>query len=314
MNMVAYPSTAEFHPPVHRVTDAVAAYLHQSLSDNTHRAYEQDLAHFEAWGGSVPSSAETVVEYLATYAPTLSMATLDRRVVAISRAHAARGYPSPTQSALVRAVRRGIKRVHGEAQRRAAPLGMADLARVLDSTGEGVKAVRDRALLLLGFAGAFRRSELVALDRSDLEFVANGVVIYLRHSKTDQVSTGRKLGIPYGSGDICPVKALTDWLSLLPVGDGPIFRRVDRHAHILDQRLAGEAVAQVVKDRVAAAGFDPVHYSGHSLRAGFATSAAQAGVASWRIRQQTGHASDAMLARYIRDGELFVDSAAGALL
>jgi len=296
------------------VSETVAAYLHQSLADNTHRAYEADLAHFRTWGGNIPTTSAAVAEYLAAHAPILSMATLDRRVIAISQAHAARGFPNPTQSGLVRAVRRGIKRAHGEAQRRAAPLSMSDLATVLEAMGADVRAVRDRALLLLGFAGALRRSELVALDQEDLELVEQGLVVDLRRSKTDQVHEGRKLGIPYGSTTLCPVLALTDWLSLVPGKSGPIFTRVDRHGNILDRRMSPEAVALVIKERAAAAGFDPSLYSGHSLRAGFATAAAQAGVTGWKIRQQTGHASDAMLAPYIRDGELFNGSAAGALL
>lgn len=307
-------STFDSQSPAPCYSDAVAAYVHHSLSDNTHRGYEADLAHFRAWGGTIPTTSEAIAEYMAAYAQTLSMATLDRRVVAISQAHVARGFETPTQSALVRATRRGIKRVEGEAQKQATPLLMDDLKRVVEKIGDDPKGLRDRALLLVGFAGAFRRSELVALDRGDLEFVRQGLVIYVRHSKTDQVYEGRKLGISYGSEDLCPVKALTDWLSILPVSQGPIFRRVDRHGNILDQRLSSEAVSLIVKDRVAAAGFDPDPFSGHSLRAGFATAAAQAGVSTWRIRQQTGHASDAMLARYIRNGELFGYTAAGALL
>ena len=306
--------TTEFCPSAPQYSGAVAAYLNQSLADNTRWAYEADLAHFRDWGGSIPATSETVAEYLAAHAQRLCPATLDRRVVAISQAHVARGFPSPTQNGLVRAVRRGIKRVHGTAQRRAAPLSMSDLARVLQATGKGAKALRDRALLLLGFAGAFRRSELVGLDRGDLEFVRQGLVVNLRYSKTDQVHEGRKLGIPNRSDPVCPVRALTDWLSVLTPTDGPIFRRVDRHGNILEQRLSAEAVSLIVKNRVAATGFDPGLYSGHSLRAGFATAAAQAGVAGWKIRRQTGHASDAMLARYIRDGQLFADSATDALL
>ena len=313
METVHAPTRNEFRPPAPHYSDAVAAYLHQSLSNNTHRAYEADLAHFRAWGGSIPASPETIAEYLAAHAPSLSMATLDRRVVAISRAHAERGFESPTQTGLVRAVRRGIKRVEGEAQRQATPLLTSDLQQVLGALGDDPRGVRDRAILLLGFAGAFRRSELVALDRSDLEFVRGGVVAYVRHSKTDQVHIGRKLGIPASTGDLCPVEALTGWLALTEPY-GPLFRRVDRHGNILDHRLSSEAVGLVVKQRVAATGLDPVRYSGHSLRAGFATSAAQAGIPSWKIRKQTGHASEAMLARYIRDGELFGDTAAGALL
>jgi integrase len=314
MDPVHQTNTPRYQSPPPQYSVAVEGYLHRSLSDNTHRAYEADLAHFHDWGGTIPATSEAVAEYLAVHGQMLSMATLDRRVVSISQAHAERGFPSPTQSGLVRGVRRGIKRVHGDAQRRAAPLSTSDLLTVLEAMGEGAKAVRDRALLLMGFAGAFRRSELVALDRGVLEFVRQGLVVHLRHSKTDQVYEGRKLGIPYGSDTLCPVKALTDWLSLLPATCGPIFRRVDRHGNVLDQRLAPEAVSLIVKDRVAAAGFNPSLYSGHSLRAGFATAAAQAGMAGWKIRRQTGHASDAMLARYIRDGELFGDSAVGALL
>jgi integrase len=314
MTPVRQAQATEYPPPAPQYSGAVARYLDQSLSENTHRAYEADLAHFRQWGGAIPTTGEAVAEYLAAHAHLLSMATLDRRVIAISRAHALRGYSSPTQTGLVRATRRGIRRVHGEAQRQAAALSMDDLAKVLSACGSDPKGVRDRALFLLGFAGAFRRSELVALDRGDLETVRQGLVVYIRHSKTDQVHEGRRLGIPYGAGELCPVHAVADWVSRLPDPYGPVFRRVDRHGNILDQRLSAEAVSLIVKERVGAAGYDPERFSGHSLRAGFATAAAQAGVAGWKIRQQTGHASDAMLARYIRDGELFGDSAAGALL
>lgn len=296
------------------VSDAVAAYLHQSMSANTHRAYEADLAHFFEWGGSIPTTGESVAEYLAAHAEILSMATLDRRTVAISRAHEVRGYPSPTQCGLVRTVRRGIKRVHGKAQWQAAPLTLDELSEVLAGIGGDLRGLRDRALLLLGFAGAFRRSELVGLDRNDLETAPQGLVAHIRRSKTDQTSAGRRVGIPEGVGQLRPVAALRAWLAAIPADNGPLFRRVDRHRNVLSQRLSGEAVSLIVKDRVAATGLDPVRYSGHSLRAGFATSAALAGVAGWRIRKQTGHASDAMLSRYIRDGGLFGEASAAALL
>jgi integrase len=168
--------------------------------------------------------------------------------------------------------------------------------------------------LLIGFAGGFRRSELVAIDHADIEWVRQGVIILIRKSKTDQEGAGRKIGIPYARGRYCPVNSLKAWHEHVCIEDGPIFRPVDRHGRISKSRLSGEAVSLVIKDRVSAIGLEPDEYSGHSLRAGFATSAAAAGVSSWKIRQQTGHASDAMLARYIRDGELFVDNAAAALL
>jgi integrase len=189
-----------------------------------------------------------------------------------------------------------------------------DLFSALAVMGDSLKDVRDRALLLVGFAGGFRRSEFVAINCTDIESVRQGVVIHVRRSKTDQEGVGRKIGIPHGRTRWCPVAALNDWLERAGIEDGPVFRPVDRHGRVQGQRLSGEAVSLVVKERVAAIGLEPNEFSGHSLRAGLATSAAAAGVSSWKIRQQTGHASDAMLARYIRDGELFVDNAVAVLL
>jgi len=214
----------------------------------------------------------------------------------------------------VRATLRGIKRHRGTAQREAKPLLREDLLRVLDATSDRLKDIRDRALLLVGFAAALRRSELVGLDVRDIEHVRQGIVLTLPRSKTDQEGHGRKIGVPHGRTRWCPVAALDAWLQVSVINEGAIFRPVDRHGRIQPARLSGEAVSLVARERLAAAGVDPTGYAGHSLRAGLATSAAQAGVSSWKIRQQTGHTSDAMLARYIRDGELFVENAAGVLL
>ena len=185
---------------------------------------------------------------------------------------------------------------------------------MLETMGDSLKDIRDRALLLIGFAAALRRSELVALDVADIEHVRRGIVLYLPRSKTDQDGQGHKIAIPYGRTRWCPVAACDIWLSASGIAEGAIFRPVDRHGRVHGGRLSGEAVSLVVRERVAAAGLDPTGYSGHSLRAGFATSAAQAGVQAWRIKAQTRHASDAMLARYIRAGKLFTDNAAEALL
>lgn len=292
----------------------VRTYVHAAVSDNTRRAYRSDLRHFLDWGGDFPATDTMVADYLARHAGTLSVATLARRVASISKAHTAKGLPSPARSELVRSTLRGIKRAHGQSQRRVRPLTKEDLFAVLAVAGDGLKGTRDRAMLLIGFAGAFRRSELVAIDCIDIEHVKQGIVIHLRRSKTDQDSVGRKIGIPHGRTRWCPVAALNDWLERAGIEDGPVFRPVDRHGRVPDARLSGEAVSLVIKELVAAIALDPDDYSGHSLRAGLATSAAAAGVSWWKIRQQTGHASDVMLARYIRDGELFVDNAAGALL
>ena len=250
--------------------------------------------------------------YLAEHAGKLAVASLVRRVASISIAHEARGFPNPCRAELVRATMRGIKRQLGTAQREAKPLLKEDLFRVLDAIGDGVKDLRDRALLLVGFAGGFRRSELVGLDHSDIERVRQGVIVHLRRSKTDQEGAGRKIGVPYGRTRHCPVLALESWLEISGIETGSLFRPVDRHGRISPDRLSGDAVSVIVKERIAGAGLDPTGYSGHSLRAGFATSAAQAGVSTLKIRQQTGHASDAMLQRYIRDGEIFAENAAGS--
>lgn len=285
-----------------------------SLSEGTKKGYQQDIAHFEAWGGSIPASAETIAAYLADLATSCKTATIVRRVTALSKAHDAMGAANPTKPELVRATLRGIKRTLGTASKEAKPILREDLFQMLDCMSDSTKDMRDKALMLLGFAGAFRRSELVGLDISDIEHVRQGIVVTLRRSKTDQNGAGRKIGIPFGRSKWCPVKQLADWLDHAKIDTGPLFRGVNRHGHVAEQRLSGEAVCVIVKLRVEAAGFDPVGYSGHSLRAGLATSAAMAGASAWKIRQQTGHASDTMLNRYIRDGDMFTNNAAGLVL
>ncbi len=292
----------------------VESLVEDSLSPNTHRAYQADLAHFEAWGGRLPAAPIAVAGYLAANAAGLSVATLLRRVASISKAHSARGYPNPCRAEIVRATLRGIRRRNRTAQRQAKPLLQEELILVLDATGSGLRDLRDRALLLLGFAGGFRRSELVRLDTSDIALVQRGLIITLGRSKTDQEGAGRKIAVPLGRTQHCPVAALTQWFSASGIADGAIFRRVHRSGRLLPERLSAEAVSLIIKSRIAAVGIDPSLYSGHSLRAGLSTSAGRAGVPTWKIRAQTGHVSDAMLGRYIRDGQLFTDNASGALL
>ncbi|PBB34336.1 site-specific integrase [Mesorhizobium sp. WSM3882] len=295
------------------LSEKVAGYVEQGLAENTKRAYAADLAHFEEWGGRIPATDATVASYLAEHAELLSVATLCRRLATISKAHAAKGVVSPTSSELVKATMKGIKRSRGTAQAEARPLLRDELFSVLEPMGNDLKSVRDRALLLVGFAGGFRRSELVGLDVEDIEHVRQGMIVRLQRSKTDQDGVGRKIGIPFGRSRWCAVKHLTEWLDRAKIEAGPLFRGVNRHGHVAGQRLSSEAVCIIVKQRAGAAGFDPTGYSGHSLRAGLATSAAIAGASPWKIRQQTGHASDAMLSRYIRDGDLFRDNAAALL-
>jgi integrase len=294
-------------------SDAVRAYVEAGIAPATRRAYKADLEHFRAWGGDIPTTETQLAAYLAEHATILKVATLIRRLAAISVAHKAQRLPSPVSSPLVRATMRGVRREHGTAQRQAAPLLREDLFLVLGAMGHRLKDLRDRALLLIGFAGGLRRSELAAINLSDFERVREGIILTIRRSKTDQDRAGRKIGIPFGRTIHCPVRALEHWLSAAQIEEGPVFRPVDRHGRQA-VRLSGEAVSLILRDRMAAAGFDPQGYSGHSLRAGFATSATRAGVSTFKIRQQTGHASDAMLSRYVRDGELFLGNAAGVLL
>jgi integrase len=292
----------------------VAAYVQAGIAPATKRAYRADLDHFHAWGGTIPATEAQVATYLADHAAVLKASTLSRRLAAVSIAHDARDLPNPARTPLVRATMRGIRREHGAAQRQARPLLREDLFDVLAAMGDSLKDLRDKAVLLIGFAGGLRRSELVAVTCNDLERVREGIILTIRRSKTDQDGVGRKVGIPFGRTIHCPVSALEIWLNAARLEDGPVFRPVDRHGRASVGPLSGEAVSLILRDRMVAAGFDPTGYSGHSLRAGFATSATRAGVSTFKIRQQTGHASDAMLSRYVRDGELFLGNAAGVLL
>lgn len=291
----------------------VSDYLRAALSDNSRRAYRSDLNQFLSWGGTIPATPEMIAVYLAAHAEQHTSATFARRLVSIGKAHTAQGLQSPTGSELVRGTLRGIRHTHGSAQRQVAPAIKEDVLSMVAGL-EGIKGIRDRALLLIGFAGAFRRSELVSLTVDDIEQAKQGLVVQLRFSKTDQEGRGRKVAIPYARGAVCPVLAYQHWLEVAKITEGPVFRGVNRHGVISDSAVTPQAVALVVKERAQAINLDPAKYAGHSLRSGLVTSAATLGVSSWKIRQQTGHASDAMLARYIRDANIFIDNAAGAVL
>lgn len=308
MAMIPKKSTASQPvPAVNGRPLPVSDYLLAALAVNTKNAYQQDLKHFRQWGGHIPTTPESVASYLAAYATRLSVATLQRRVVAIGRAHTLQQLDSPTQSELVKATLQGIRRLNGSTQRHVLPALKQDILAMVKGLS-GIKGVRDKALLLTGFAGAFRRSELVALQVEDLQFVKEGAVIHLRRGKTDQMGRGRDIAIPYAKGKTCPVRAIQDWLMQSGIESGTLFRGVSRYGCVMSQGLSAQSVALIVKARASAAGLNAAHYSGHSLRAGLVTTAAKAGVSSWKIRQQTGHQSDGMLQRYIRDSQLFTDN------
>jgi integrase len=255
----------------------------------------------------LPASDETVAAYLAELADRgARAATIARRLVVISQAHKAADLPSPTGSSLVRRVHAGIRRTLGTAQQGKAPAVVGELKLMLEQLPNTRVGLRDRALLLLGFAGAFRRSELVSLDVADLEFARAGLIVTLRKSKTDQEGRSRRLGIPFGwSEATCPVRSLQAWLEAARISDGPCFRSLDRFQRVQPQRLSDKAVALIVKRRAKAVGLDPARYAGHSLRAGLATSATAAGASERVIMSQTGHRSADMVRKYIREGNLF---------
>jgi integrase len=241
------------------------------------------------------------------------MVTLARRLVSIRVTHLGRGFPDPTKSELVRLTFRGIRRKHGQPQRRVTALTHGDLFVIIPALGHSAKDLRDAAILLVGFAGAFRRSELAALEYQQIEMGEHGAVIQIPRSKTDQESHGRTICIARTPGALCPVTALQRWLFKAAITEGPVFRPLTRNGKPRKGGISPGAIASIVKQRVSEIGRDPSSYSGHSLRAGFTTEAARLGVPNWRIKAQTGHLSDSALERYIRDGELHSSDAPNVL-
>jgi len=292
-------------------------YFRAAQAENTRRAYASDWKHFSSWcraagQANLPAAPETLVLYLSTLAETAKVSTLTRRISAISQAHQAAGLETPTAHVAVRKLMAGIRRQKGTAQIGKRPLATADLRGLLAPLNtHRMLDVRDRALLLTGFAGAFRRSELVGLDVADVEFNNAGPIVNIRRSKTDQEGQGRRVGLPYGSTPAtCPVHSLEAWLAMLGTDEGPLFSGVNRHGQLGKQRLTAQSVALIIKRLAAQAGMEPRDLAGHSLRAGLATAAAAAGVSERAIMAQTGHRSLTTLRKSIREGSLFLENAA----
>lgn len=294
-------------------------FAREARAENTLRAYRSDWRDFEGWCRarnflSCPASSETVALYLTALSRSHKVSTLTRRISAISQAHQTAGFPSPTEESSVRLVMAGIRRSLGTSAEAKRPVLVPDLQAMVSAIPHNVIGLRDRALLLIGFSGAFRRSELVALDWEDLAETADGLVITIRRSKTDQEAEGRKIAIPRGREEsTCPLGALSLWCTAAGSESGPVFLRVNRHGQILRQRLSAEAVAIVVKRWVGRIGYEEGEFAGHSLRSGLATAAAIAGKSERAIMNQTGHRSTSTVRRYIRDGDLFRDNAAEGL-
>lgn len=280
-------------------------YIDAARSAATKKAYAADLAHFLANGGTLPATPQQLCAYLANLATTLAVATIERRLIGIHRAHQDQYLTSPAVHVSVRQTMQGIRRTLGTAQRHVRAIVKDDLLEMLALIDQQkpMRAARDRALLLIGFAGAFRRAELVAVQYEDITVVDEGIEILLRRSKTDQEGVGRIVFIPHAKGARCPVAALDQWAALSGIDSGYIFRRVTRHDTVGSRPLTGQSVSLILKAAYQRSGGNSSLVAGHSLRAGYVTTAAMAGLQPFQIQQQTGHRSSATLARYIRPVE-----------
>jgi integrase len=238
--------------------------------------------------------------------------TLGRRVAAIRYAHKLAGHPAPTDDERVKATMRGIRRSLGTAPRKKAPATAERIISMALAAGDDMKGLRDRALLLIGFAGAFRRSELVALNLEDLEESELGFRVTIRQSKTDQEGAGQTTAIVRGSV-VCPVAALKAWLGAAGITGGPIFRSVKKGGTV-GGRLPAQSVADIVKVYAERVGLDPALFAGHSMRSGFLTSAAKRGASIFKLMDQSRHKSVETLRGYVRDAEIFKEHAGAGLL
>ncbi len=304
-----------------RLFNGAKDYAANAKSESTRRAYRADWARFTEWCevckvAPLPAEPGVIASYVVHLAELgRKPSSIDRALVAISQAHKMARHDSPTATAAVRETLKGYKRQVGTAQEQKTPVEIEHLRRMLEVLPDSMIGARDGALLLIGFAGGFRRSEIVGLDVADVEFVSKGAVVTLRRSKTDQEGEGRRVGIPFGRRqETCPVRALREWLDRAELADGPLFRAVDKHGNLATGRLSGRTVARVVKRTALLAGYDASRFSGHSLRAGLATSAAQSGKPERVIMATTGHRSEKMVRKYIREGSLFANCASEGLL
>jgi len=305
---------------------AAIGFIGRSRAANTAKAYDADWQDFESWAAAHgvetrPAKPESVVMYVTHLATSgRRVATIERRLVTISQRHEAEGYDSPTRSLLVRTTMKGIRRAAADQEHtdkrggKKNPVLTEHLKDWINSlTGQPID-IRNKAIILLGFAGAFRRSELTALNVNDLEFSDDGVTVTIRKSKTDQEGQGRKVAIPFGIyPQTCPVLALKTWLELARVENRPVFRSIHRGGKISDKRLDDRMVCLVVKAAAKRLGLDPDDFGGHSLRAGHVTQALKGGATEVKTMMQTGHKDVNIFRGYYRDTDLFTGNSAAKL-
>jgi integrase len=293
-------------PPLQTLLERARDLAEGSRAPSTRRAYRADLAGFGEFCrrngvASHPASSETVAAFLAHLAQEgRKSSTIARAVTAITTHHLASGFPSPRADPLVRDTLRGIRRRLGTAPTRKAPLVLEDLGTVLGQLPDSIAGTRDRAILLVGFWGALRRSELVAIDVEDVEFTEQGVLVRIRRAKNDGAGRGRKVALPKADDpSLCPSVAIGIWKERAGIAAGPLFRSLGKGERVLARRLHAGSVAAIVKTHVTSIGRHGHEFGGHSLRRGFATSAARAGLSDGEIARQTGHADLAQLRAYV---------------
>jgi site-specific recombinase XerD len=298
---------------------SVRAYLAAEKSPGTRRAYAADWRAFHTWCESVkepplPARPETVARYLALLADQgLKASTIVRRCAAIRYAHKAAGHEPPTASEGVKATMRGIRRSIGTAVTRKEPAVASVLALMLERLPATLAGTRDRALLLIGFAAARRRSEIAALDVADIAFHRDGMIVHVRRSKTDQEAAGAEIPVPHGVR-LRPVAALQAWLEASGITQGPLFRPIDRHGRLQPGRLTDRSIARIVKKAARGAGLDEAVFSGHSMRAGFVTSALEDEVDFFKVMNTTGHKDVRTLRVYDRRARGFAQHAGKGFL
>lgn len=299
--------------------DQTIRYAQNEKSAATRRAYASDWKDFAAWCAQraatpLPAHVGIVAAYLSSLASDGRKAsTIGRRAAAIGYHHKLAGLEPPTGAEAIKVVLRGIRRTIGTAREGKAPATADVLSQMLALCPDSMIGRRDRALLALGFAGAFRRSELCALEVEDLTEVPDGLRVRIRRSKTDQCGQGQEVAIPRGYR-LRPVEGVQTWLAAAEISTGPVFRSVNRGGRVGTAALSPYAASLVIKQRIAAVGLDPATYSGHSLRSGFLTSAAESGANVFKMAEVSRHHSLDTLRGYVRRVDLFKAHAGAAFL
>ena len=294
--------------------------LQNSKANNTVRAYKSDFNNFGlfcAQNGfkSLPSEPKIVSLYITHLSSKgIKMSTLKRRLVSIGVIHKLKGHYLDTKHPVIIENIMGIKRRKGSIQKGKKPLLINNLKKIIniidEYNTENIKKFRDRSIILMGFSGGFRRNEIVSLDYDDLDFVNEGLKISIKRSKTDQFGEGSVKGLPYfDNTQYCPVLSLKNWIEISRIRSGPLFRRFSKGTKLSEKRLTDQTVALLIKKYLKIAGIDSKNYSAHSLRSGFATSAAEAGVEERNIMSMTGHKSPEMVRRYIKEANIFKNNA-----